>query len=332
MSSARARGLLAVLLATGLPACAMEEVEDLGTIDPDGKADSVLPRTVEIELEAGEDRWFRVTTAAFVAALEQAEEVPAQLSAKNFDLELESAVARSPRLEVGIGDGVVRTWTLRVHNRGEETLRATLVVDRPRELGLVSDIDKTVMPPEVDGAQPPPYPGVASLLWALEADAAGDLHFVTARTPERVDGVAEWMAEHGVPAGLIETGISGVPFVAEKEKVADISRIFEARGQQRFVLLGDSSHRDPEAYAQVRGLFPDRVAAIFIHKVTATVGAHRVEGMHLVNSYAEAAAIAFGLELLTEAEARAVMSDAQAEGLAITDGEIDALIEAARSL
>ena len=330
MGSVRPGGSLVMVLVACLSGCAFDEVEDLGTIEPDGKADSVLPRTVEIELAAGEDRWFRVTTAAFVAALEQAEEVPAQLTAKNFDLELESAVARAPRLEVGIGDGVVRTWTLRVRNRGDETLRATLVVDRPRELGIVSDIDKTVMPPELDGAPPPPYPGVASLLWALEADAAGDVHFVTARTPERVEGVAEWMADHGVPPGPIETGISGVPFVAEKEKVADISRIFEARGQQRFVLLGDSSHRDPEAYAGVRALFPDRVAAIFIHKVTATVGAHRVEGMHLVNNYAEAAAIAFGLELLTEAEARAIMADAQGEGLAITDGEIDALIDAAR--
>ena len=52
--------------------------------------------------------------------------------------------------------------------------------------------------------------------------------------------------------------------------------------------------------------------------------------MHLVDNYAQAAAIAFGAKLLTETEARDVMAAARAEGLAITTDEIDTLIEAAR--
>ena len=51
-------------------------------------------------------------------------------------------------------DGTVRTWTLRVDNRGSETLSGTLLIDLPGaagELGIVSDIDKTVMPPETGG-------------------------------------------------------------------------------------------------------------------------------------------------------------------------------------
>ena len=73
-----------------------------------------------------------------------------------------------------------------------------------------------------------------------------------------------------------------------------------------------------------------QVRGIFIHKVNATVNPARVAGMHLVTNYAEAAALAFGEELLSEAEARVVMNAAREEGLAITAAEIDALIEAAR--
>jgi hypothetical protein len=57
--------------------------------------------------------------------------------------------------------------------------------------------------------------------------------------------------------------------------------------------------------------------------------ASRVEGLHLITNYAEAAAILLGKGVLDEGAARAVMVRAQAEGLTITDAEIDALIDAA---
>jgi phosphatidate phosphatase APP1 len=180
---------------------------------------------------------------------------------------------------------------------------------------------------------PPPFPGIAALLTTLELRAggiAGDMHYVTARLPERVVDLPDWMAMHGVPVGVIETGISGIPNIAQREKIADITRIFEARSGQKFVLFGDSSQRDPEVYAAIRTKFPDQVAATFIHKVTATVAPERVAGMFLVDNYAQAAAQAFGGELITEAEARKVMVAARDGGLAITDAEIDELIDAAR--
>lgn len=61
-----------------------------------------------------------------------------------------------------------------------------------------------------------------------------------------------------------------------------------------------------------------------------TVNPTRVDGMHLINNYAEAAAISFGLSLITEAEARAVMNEAVTKGLSITEAEVDALIDANR--
>ncbi|HEY5934554.1 MAG TPA: phosphatase domain-containing protein [Kofleriaceae bacterium] len=326
--------LCVVLFAVAGCAEIEDEPEDLGTLSDD-KSDTTLPRTVEIELEPGESKRYRIATAAFVASVAQDGDALAQLTAKHYDLEFESDVSIAPRLDA-IGDGTVRNWTLTLYNRGDSTLDATIAIDVPRdssELGIVSDIDKTVMPPETDAVMPPPYPGIASLLTTFELRAqgrAGDVHFVTARTPDKVVEIPAWMAMHDVPAGSIDTGISGVPWVAQAEKVRDISRIFDTRVQQKFVLLGDTSHRDPEVYAEILTKYPDRVLSIFIHKVNTTVPPARVEGMHLVDNYAEAAAIAFGEDLLTEAEARATMTEAQSQGLAITDAEIDALIEAAR--
>jgi len=329
----------AILFALGLIACAGacattdDEIEDVGTL-ADDKSDASLPRTVELDLDAGESKRFRITTPAFVASLAQDADVDAQLTAKHYEYEFASDVSRAPRLEAS-ADGTVRNWTLTVQNRGDDALEATVVIDVPRddsELGIVSD-DKTVLPPETPEGMPPPYPGIATMLRTLELRGggdAGDVRYVTAREPDGVVEIPDWMAMHEVPAGTIDTGISGVPWVAQAEKVRDISRIFDARVQQHFVLFGDTAHRDPEVYAEILTKYPTRVTTVFIHKVNETVPPTRVAGMHLVNNYAEAAAIAFGEELLTETEARKIMTTAQSEGLEITDAEIDDLIEAAR--
>jgi hypothetical protein len=199
------------------------------------------------------------------------------------------------------------------------------------ELGLVSDLDKTVIPASTPDLAKAPYPGVRSLYRALEhrnGGAAGDVYYVTARTPEKVTDVPAYLASHDVPGGPIETGISGVPWIAEPEKVRDISAILEGTGSQRFVLFGDTDHRDPEAYKKVVDTYPDRIVAGIIHKVNRTVAPERVEGLYLVESYAEAAAVLHGLAALSRDEALAIMHDAREEGLAITDDEMQALLDA----
>lgn len=321
----------ATVFALGLAACATDEVEDLGAI-VDGKSDTLLPKTVEIELAPGDSKRFRVSTAAFVASIAQMDDIDAQLTAKHYSYSFSSDVSAAPAIEA-TADGTTRNWSLTVFNRGAATLEATLVIDVPRasgELGIVSDIDKTVMPPETAAGMPPPYPGVAALLTNFEGATPGDFRFVTARDAARIVDVPDWMAMHGIPPGPIETGLGGQPWVVQPEKIADITRIFDATGDQKFVLIGDTSQRDPEVYKAIRTQYPTRVSAIFIHKMNTTVNPTRVEGMHLINNYAEAAAISFGLDLMTEAEARAVMNEALTEGLAITAAEIDALIDANR--
>jgi hypothetical protein len=216
------------------------------------------------------------------------------------------------------------------------------------ELGIISDIDKTLLPPHGDNDPlPPAYPGVSFLIGVLEHGIGnnasfdpphhpgafgngrpGDTHYVTARTPDRITDIPAWFSRENLPTGDISTGVSGIPWVAQAEKVRDISAVFDANPDQKYILFGDSSHRDPEVYREIKAKYPDRVIAGFIHKVN-NPSASRVEGLHLITNYAEAAAILLGKGVLDEGAARAVMVRAQAEGLTITDAEIDALIDAA---
>ncbi len=201
--------------------------------------------------------------------------------------------------------------------------------DGGRELGIISDLDKTVIPPQADDLPDPPYPGVAALYRALElrnGGNLGDLHFVTARDEERVQGVPAWLSENGVPPGPISTGYTGRPWAARQEKIADITTILQANPDQRFVLFGDTSHVDPEVYQDIVAAHPDRILAVFIHKVTRTVRADRVEGFNLIDNYAQAAARTLSLGLLDVPTVRAIIETAQAEGLDITDDQIDQLI------
>lgn len=219
--------------------------------------------------------------------------------------------------------------------KSELEAAAKVLTGRGAEIGIVSDIDKTVLPPSTNG-QPlkDPYPGVSTLYRILESrldgsGAAGDVVYVTARDPQSAAEVPAWLDLHRMPAGPIETGTSPLPWIAEDEKVKDIEKVFDATGDKKFVLFGDTSHRDPDVYKRIRAKYPDRVLAVVVHDVK-NIDPARVEGMHLVKSYADAAAKLLGDGILDEASARAVMEAAQIEGHPITDAEIEALLDAHR--
>lgn len=204
-----------------------------------------------------------------------------------------------------------------------------------REIGVVSDIDKTLMPPERNGVEPAAYPGVSALLTLLERGsqgngALGDVTYVTVRNPGRVTTIDAWLARNHLPAGTVETGTVAFPFnVAEDNKVADIERTLRANPGQQFVMFGDTNHRDAEVYARIRNAFPSQVKAVIIHDVK-TIDAARLTGHKLVANYAQAAAHLFNLRVIDEAGARTVMVAAQAEGLVISSAEIDTLITSHR--
>lgn len=197
------------------------------------------------------------------------------------------------------------------------------------ELGVVSDLDLTVVPEAKPDLADAPYPGVAALYQLLEHrndGKAGDFHYVTARTPARVVEMPAYLERHGVPAGVIETGTSGMPWIAKPEKIKDIESILARTGDQKFVFFGDTSAADPEVYRAILAKYPDRVAAVVIHKVDATVKPGRVDGFILHESYAEAAAALYGAGVIDREEALGVMRSARDEGLELDDAALEALL------
>lgn len=197
------------------------------------------------------------------------------------------------------------------------------------ELGVISDLDETVIPEAEPDLSKTPFPGVKALYTLLELrkeGKPGDVHYVTARKPERVVEVPAYLEANGVPAGTIDTGTSGIPGVARKEKVKDIEAILARTGEQKFVFFGDTKHVDPEVYGDILKKHPERVAAVFIRKATASVDEDRVKGMVLHESYAVVAATLFKQGLVNKTEARAVMKSARDDGLVITNAEIEALL------
>jgi hypothetical protein len=252
----------------------------------------------------------------------------AELEAGAMELQITSTGAALKSSDIA----AIRSWT------GADRKPLSGVTPPPagaREIGVVSDIDKTLMPPEQNGVEPPSYPGVSTLLTLLErgpsgTGALGDVTYVTARNPGRVTTIDAWLARNNLPAGTIETGTVAFPLnVAEDNKVADIEKVLRANPTQSFVMFGDTNHRDPEVYTRIRAAFPSQVKAVIMHDVK-NVSPARVAGHELVKNYAEAAAKLLKLKVIDEAGARSVMNAAKNEGLAITDAQIDALIASHR--
>jgi len=197
------------------------------------------------------------------------------------------------------------------------------------EIGLISDLDRTVIPPYEDVLPAEPYPGVTALYNELEyrnLGYPGDAYYVTARGEEELAGIPEWLEQNGLPAGPIETGGTADYWAARAEKVADISAILDAHPDQTFILFGDSNHVDPEVFQDVIELYPGRIEAALIHLVN-NANPDRLVGLHPFDNYARAAAILFGQGILSESVARGVMMAARYQGLDITLSEIDELIQ-----
>ena len=206
-------------------------------------------------------------------------------------------------------------------------LKEHCVVESGPEIGLISDLDRTVIPPHEDDLPAGPYPGVTALYNELEfrnLGHPGDVYYVTARTPDRIEGIPEWLESNGLPAGPIETG--GTDFwAARAEKVRDISAILDAHPDQTFILIGDTRHVDPEVFSDIIALYPGRIEAALVHLVN-NANPDRLIGLHPYDNYARAAAILYGQGILSESVTRGVMMAARYQGLDITVSEIEDLI------
>ena len=178
-------------------------------------------------------------------------------------------------------------------DNGTTVTAKVVVIDPAATIGLISDIDDTVMHTGVanklvmlwrlfveDAESRVAFPGVATLYRALHAGgtgAEGNPMLYVSRAPWGLyEVLSAFFHRHAIPVGPIlflrEWGLSWthpLPRRAEDHKRVLIAHMLELYRHLPVVLIGDSGQHDPEVYARVVAEHPGRVRAIYIRNVSA---------------------------------------------------------------
>lgn len=166
-----------------------------------------------------------------------------------------------------------------------------LVVPPENRLGLISDLDDTILVSEVtdkrrllantflkNAAQRQAVPGMAALYTKVMAHnalpASAPLFYLSASPRQMHEAIADFLGRNAFPPGVLITKRITNDFSSEPRldqftyKTAKIEEIFARLPWVRFVLVGDDGERDPEIYDWVRQRYPERVADIWIRRVS----------------------------------------------------------------
>jgi phosphatidate phosphatase APP1 len=217
-------------------------------------------------------------------------------------------VVAGPELSVaGAGAGAWKTAQVEVVAapvRGLLPVRATaeiLVPGAAAELGIISDIDDTVLQTHVtqklkmiwvtlsgSAFTRMPFEGTSELYRALVTGASGHADnpvFYVSKSPWNLyDFLVDFMDYHELPRGpllLRDIGLREAPPLDHKS--AAVQLLFETYPKLPFVLIGDSGERDPDIYLAIAARYPGRVRAIYIRdlggKTSAGAAAERAQAL-----------------------------------------------------
>lgn len=176
-----------------------------------------------------------------------------------------------------------------------QTSAPVLIPPHDADFGVISDIDDTLVYSDVlrpvrmvlrvllgNAHTRVPFPGVVEFYRALN-DGGRNPVFYVSNGPWNLYGVlVEFLRLQGLPLGPILLRDFGVrPMqVRALNKRRHIDAILKTYPVLPFVLIGDSSERDPEIYAQAVRDFPGRIKVIYIRSVAAE-GVRTAEMEHL---------------------------------------------------
>jgi phosphatidate phosphatase APP1 len=163
-----------------------------------------------------------------------------------------------------------------------------LVVDPDVRVGLVSDVDDTILETGLTRGiefvratlltpvrDRTPLPGAAALYRALAEPADGPARpvFYVSTSPWNLhEMLLEFIALRRFPLGpllLTDWGPSHSGLFrigAQEHKGGLVRRMLEEHPQLGLVLVGDSGQLDPEIYAALAREFPDRIRAVYIRR------------------------------------------------------------------
>ncbi|GAA3224267.1 App1 family protein [Pseudonocardia petroleophila] len=195
------------------------------------------------------------------------------------DHELDLTGARPGWLEIALSGPDGSTATARV-----------LLVDPAVDVGVISDVDDTILHTGLtrgldflkatlltDVEERTPLPGAAALYRALVTKPGKPERpvFYVSTSPWNLhEMLLQFVSMRGFPLGPLlltdwgpsHTGLFRIG--AQAHKPALVRRLLDEHPQLRLVLIGDSGQEDPEIYADIARECPDRVAAIYIRRVT----------------------------------------------------------------
>jgi phosphatidate phosphatase APP1 len=177
-----------------------------------------------------------------------------------------------------------------------------LVHDPANAIGLISDIDDTVLVSEVNDTArllrnsltvPPekrqPVAGMAALCeaWTKRnpVPEATPVFYISASPRQLSDGLRRFLKRHWFPQGALqlkEVSVQSEDPLRDQQayKVRRVSEILKAFPQTRFALLGDDGERDPESYAELQQRFASQVIGVWIRRVNPDPKRPRLPGQH----------------------------------------------------
>jgi phosphatidate phosphatase APP1 len=167
--------------------------------------------------------------------------------------------------------------------------------------GLISDLDDTILVSDVshkrrmlarafleNPLQREAVPGTARLYQSFaqrNPDPASAPVFYISGSPRQFYSAIQLFLRHNAyPAGVLITKRITDDETSEGlrdqvlYKMGKISEILARVPKVKFTLIGDDSESDPEIYAEVRRLHPDRVESIWIRHVSPDPQRERLEG------------------------------------------------------
>ncbi|MDY6055747.1 App1 family protein [Micrococcus sp.] len=202
------------------------------------------------------------------------------------------------RIEVELEPGW-RTAVLTVGD-GEEVTLDLFISSPDAKLGMVSDIDDTVVVTSlprpllaawnsfvIDEHARTPTPGMAVLLRRLaEADEMAPVIYLSTGAWNVAQTLTRFLGRNLYPLGALLLTSWGPTrnrwFRSGMEhKVSQLERLAEEFPDMQWVLVGDDGQHDPEIYADFAHRHPDRVKAIVIRQLTpseALLAGGRAEG------------------------------------------------------
>ncbi len=292
-------GVLLLSLSCALPALAGADRISVYPAYGDGESVTIEGRVVELRdgpSAAADDSRLRNLWRNFRLWInDERKQVPVDLRVGEFTLRTRTDDEGyfSQRATLPLPTGWHEIAASGRHGAGRGRL---LVVPQANRLGMISDLDDTILISEVTSkprllansflknpTQRQAVPGMAALyartLAANPQPASAPLFYLSASPRQLHESIAAFIAANAFPPGVLITkrvtddASSDPLFDQFAYKTRQIEAILERLPWVRFVLVGDDGERDPEIYDWVRRRHPERVAEIWIRRVRGDGGA-----------------------------------------------------------